>query len=114
MGLIILIILVILFADLILPLFVAGFVIWAAVVLIVVGWNMFLFVFNIGVDIEPRPAPIEYVISQPQPDPKTIYVTQVFPNPNPNLGRIEKKITLEECRALPGYRGVTYGICVTR
>ncbi len=44
---------------------------------------------------------------------KTQYVTQVLGTRIVGNVRelIEKRITLEQCVALPGYRGVVYGIC---
>lgn len=47
--------------------------------------------------------------SEPAPEPTgPIYVTRIYGRPS-----IEERITLEECRLLPGYRGVVYGLCTS-
>ncbi len=62
----------------------------------------------------PEPPPYKYSYDQivyepqPEPDPSTIYVTRIYGRPS-----IKERITLEECRLLPGYRGVVYGLCTS-
>ena len=61
----------------------------------------------------PDPPPLEYSYSAPAPvaqETKIKYVTLIL-GKDSNDERIEKRITLEECKALPEYRGVVYGIC---
>ena len=77
------------------------------------------------IESRPDPPPFREIYQWPAYEEskptKPVYVTRVLgmdsyvdSDGNSIPFRIEKKISLDECKALPGYRGVTYGICVIR
>ncbi|KKK72299.1 hypothetical protein LCGC14_2905260 [marine sediment metagenome] len=67
--------------------------------------------------IESRPADPPYEFSYPVYEEESkptepVYVTQILGRDSTGTP-IEKGITLDQCKALPGYRSVVYGICYT-
>ena len=65
------------------------------------------------IDSRPDPPPYEFsypVVYEESKPTGPVYVTRVLGTDSTG-NRIEKKITLDQCKALPGYRGVAYGIC---